>query len=115
MPLFQWGIAMHDLELDRTLSGELRWSDALPKWRPFLRKAARQVLKDYVLFPLLAGPGAPLVFAGNLSANAIRNVRAFLIIFCGHFPEAAHMYSRAEIEGRQTSRVVPGFTFSRAT
>jgi linoleoyl-CoA desaturase len=40
-----------------------------------------------------------LVFAGNLSANAIRNVWAFLIIFCGHFPEAAHMYSPAEVEG----------------
>jgi fatty acid desaturase len=44
MLLFQWGIAMHDLELDRMLWGDLRWSDALPKWRPFLRKAARQVL-----------------------------------------------------------------------
>ena len=98
MLLFQWGIAMHDLELDRTLWGDLRWSDALPKWRPFLRKAARQVLKDYVLFPLLAGPAAPLVFAGNLSANAIRNVWAFLIVFCGHFPEAAQMYSPAEVE-----------------
>ncbi len=99
MLLFQWGIAMHDLELDKVLSGDLRWSDALPKWRPFLRKAARQVLKDYVLFPLLGGPGAPWVFAGNLSANAIRNVWAFLIIFCGHFPEAAYMYSPAEVEG----------------
>jgi NADPH-dependent stearoyl-CoA 9-desaturase len=99
MLLFQWGIAMHDLELDKVLSGEVPLSEALPKWRPFLRKAARQVLKDYLLFPLLAGPVAPLVFAGNLSANAIRNVWAFLIIFCGHLPEAAHMYSPAEVEG----------------
>jgi fatty acid desaturase len=99
MLLFQWGIAVHDFELDKMLSGDLRWREALPKWRPFWRKAARQVLKDYVLFPLLAGPWAPLVFAGNLSANAIRNVWAFLIIFCGHFPEAAHMYSPAEVEG----------------
>ena len=99
MLLFQWGIAMHDLELDRMLWGDLRWNDALPKWRPFLRKAARQVVKDYLLFPLLAGPAAPLVFAGNLSANAIRNVWAFLIIFCGHLPEAAYMYSPAEVEG----------------
>jgi NADPH-dependent stearoyl-CoA 9-desaturase len=99
MLLFQWGIAMHDLELDKALGGELPWREALPRWRPFLRKASRQVLKDYVLFPLLAGPVAPFVFAGNLSANAIRNVWAFLIIFCGHFPEAAHMYSPAEVEG----------------
>jgi fatty acid desaturase len=99
MLFFQWGIGLHDLEVDKLLSGEVGLHDATPKWEPFVRKAARQLLKDYVLFPLFAGPIAPLVFAGNLSANAIRNVWAFLIIFCGHFPEATHMYSPAEVEG----------------
>jgi fatty acid desaturase len=99
MLMFQWGIGVHDLELDRMLTGQVTLKDALPKWRPFARKAGRQLLKDYVLFPLLAGPGAPFVFAGNLAANGIRNVWAFLVIFCGHFPEAAYMYSPAEIEG----------------
>jgi fatty acid desaturase len=99
MLFFQWGIGVHDLEMDRTLSGELAVEEALPRWRPFLRKAARQLLKDYVLFPALAGPAAPLVFAGNLAANGVRNVWAFTVIFCGHFPEATRMYSPAETEG----------------
>jgi fatty acid desaturase len=69
--------------------------------KPIARKAARQMIKDYVLFPLLAGPLAPFVFAGNASANVLRNVWAFLIIFCGHFPEGVHMYSVDEV-GRET-------------
>jgi linoleoyl-CoA desaturase len=48
---------------------------------------------------MLAGPAAPVVFAGNLSANGMRNVWAFLVIFCGHFPEDARMYSPDEVEG----------------
>jgi NADPH-dependent stearoyl-CoA 9-desaturase len=84
--------------MDRTLSGELALKDALPRWKRFLPKAARQLAKDYVLFPLLAGPAAPLVFAGNLTANGVRNVWAFTVIFCGHFPEGAQMYSQADVE-----------------
>jgi fatty acid desaturase len=99
MLFFQWGIGVHDLELNNLLWGDVALRDTLPKWRAFARKAGRQLLKDYVLFPMLAGPAAPLVFAGNLSANSIRNVWAFLVIFCGHFPEDARMYSPAEVEG----------------
>jgi fatty acid desaturase len=99
MLFFQWGIGVHDLELNNMLWGDLPLRDTLPKWRSFARKAARQLLKDYVLFPMLAGPAAPVVFAGNLSANGMRNVWAFLVIFCGHFPEDARMYSPDEVEG----------------
>jgi fatty acid desaturase len=98
MLFFQWGIGVHDIEVDQILSGKVGWSEAMPKLRPFLRKAKRQLLKDYVLFPLLAGPFAPLVFVGNLSANGIRNVWAFLVIFCGHFSEDTRMYLPSEIE-----------------
>ncbi|BBZ06679.1 hypothetical protein MDOR_08480 [Mycolicibacterium doricum] len=34
----------------------------------------QQTLKNYVAFPLLAGPFAPWVFAGNLTVNLIRNL-----------------------------------------
>ena len=37
------------------------------------KKIARQLLKDFVLFPLLAGPMALPVLAGNLVANMLRN------------------------------------------
>ncbi len=66
--------------------------------RDIWRKVRGQTLKDYVLFPLLSGPSFPLVLAGNATANLIRNLWAFTIIFCGHFPEGAHEFTEEEAE-----------------
>ena len=55
-------------------------------WQDIWRKVRGQTLKDYVLFPLLSGPSFPFVLAGNATANLTRNLWAFTIIFCGHFP-----------------------------
>ena len=87
MFVFEWGIALHNLEFERVLAGEKPPRLVLQQSVPILRKATRQLLKDYVLFPLLAGASAPFVLAGNAAANVVRNVWAFLIIFCGHFPD----------------------------
>jgi len=97
--LFQWGVALHDLEVERLHSGKESWGDKREMLQAIWRKGRRQALKDYVLFPLLAGPGAPFTFAGNLTANAVRNVWAFTIIFCGHFPEGTHEFTEEETEG----------------
>lgn len=43
------------------------------------------MVKDYVLFPLLAGPLFLWVLSGNLIANLLRNLWTSTIIFCGHF------------------------------
>ncbi|KAB2902313.1 MAG: acyl-CoA desaturase [Kofleriaceae bacterium] len=96
---FEWAVAVHDLELDRVLRGEKKLRQVVRQARPLVRKAARQVLKDYVLFPVLAGPSAPFVLTGNLSANLCRNVWAFLVIFCGHFPDGVQMYLPRDVEG----------------
>ena len=96
--LFEWGVAAHDLEVDRIESGEIALSDKRDILRAIWRKGRRQVLKDYVAFPLLAGPGAPFVLAGNATANLTRNVWSFMIIFCGHFPEGTHEFSEEEAE-----------------
>jgi len=96
---FEWAVAVHDLELDRVLRGEKEVRRVVRQARPLLAKAARQLLKDYGLFPVLAGPAAPLVFAGNLGANLLRNIWAFAVIFCGHFPDGVQMYRPAELEG----------------
>jgi fatty acid desaturase len=102
--LFEWGVAVHDVEVDRIERGEITLADKRDILRAIWRKGRRQVLKDYVAFPLLAGPGAPFVFAGNLSANLIRNVWAFTIIFCGHFPEGVEEFSEEEVEGETRGR-----------
>ncbi|NKE31320.1 fatty acid desaturase, partial [Mycobacterium tuberculosis] len=49
-------------------------------------------------FPLLAGPFAPFVFAGNMTANLMRNVWSYTIIFCGHFPEGTHEFTIEETQ-----------------
>lgn len=95
--LFQWGIGVHDLNLTNALAGQADESEFRPKWRAFRRKAARQLFKDYALFPALAGWNAPRVFLGNLAANGIRNVWAGAIIFCGHFPDGTEVYTEEDI------------------
>jgi NADPH-dependent stearoyl-CoA 9-desaturase len=96
--LFEWGVAVHDLEVERIEAGEIELSDKRDILRAIWRKGRRQVLKDYVAFPLLAGPGAPFVLTGNLTANLARNVWSYMIIFCGHFPEGTHEFSEEEAE-----------------
>ena len=84
--VFQWGIMLHDLEMDRVVAGEKSWAEVATDGKKMAAKTMRQVGKDYLLFPALSGPLAPLTFAGNASANLVRNLWAFAIIFCGHFP-----------------------------
>jgi fatty acid desaturase len=93
---FQYGVALHDLETERIASGEIKLSDKRELLQSIWDKVKRQTLKDYVAFPLLAGPFAPLVFAGNATANLTRNVWSFMIIFCGHFPDGTQEFSIEE-------------------
>ncbi|HKN53207.1 MAG TPA: acyl-CoA desaturase, partial [Amycolatopsis sp.] len=81
------------------LKGERTWADTVPVVRRMVRKAARQVGKDYVLFPLLTGPLFPLTFLGNATANLTRNLWAFAIIFCGHFPADVESFTEEETAG----------------
>jgi NADPH-dependent stearoyl-CoA 9-desaturase len=101
MFVFEWGIALHNLEFERVLAGEKALCETIRQSRPLVRKATRQLLKDYVLFPLLSGPSAPLVFAGDAAANVIRNVWAFLIIFCGHFPDGVVYVPESSVDATQ--------------
>ena len=99
MVLFQYGVALHELETERIRSGEIRLSDKREILQQIWRKTRKQVLKDYVAFPLLAGPFAPFVFTGNLTANLMRNVWSYMIIFCGHFPDGTQVFTVEETQG----------------
>src|SRR5436189_275215 len=50
--LFQWGVAVHDLEVERIEAGEIELSDKRDILSAIWRKGRRQVLKDYAVFPL---------------------------------------------------------------
>jgi linoleoyl-CoA desaturase len=94
--LFQWGVALHDLDVTRNLATPEGRGEIRARSGPFLRKAARQLLKDYVLFPAMALGNAPRVLLGNLTANVTRNVWSNVIIFCGHFPDGTRVYTEEE-------------------
>lgn len=95
---FQWGVAIHDIKLGRFLKGRMSRQELRQRAAPFVRKASRQLFKDYLLFPLLAFWQWPRVLLGNLAANGLRNLWTNAIIFCGHFTEDARVFSRAEVE-----------------
>lgn len=94
--VFQWGVGLHDLHLDETLTGRQPPSALRRRAWPFLRKAGWQLGKDYVVFPALALWNAPRVALGNLLANGLRNLWTFAIIFCGHFPDGVQLYRQDE-------------------
>ncbi|MCX9190883.1 acyl-CoA desaturase [Carbonactinospora thermoautotrophica] len=96
-PVFEWGIALYDLEFDAVVRGEKSTGEFLREVRGLLTKATRQVTKDYLLFPLLSGPSALPCLLGSLTANVTRNVWAHTVIFCGHFPEATQTFTEEEI------------------
>lgn len=96
MVFFEWGVGLHDLEADRIWQGERKWKEVKPLAKALAKKSGRQILKDYLMFPLLAGPFFLPVLLGNIAANIIRNIWAFTIIFCGHFTESVEMFSEEE-------------------
>ncbi|MGB1220889.1 MAG: fatty acid desaturase family protein [Alcanivoracaceae bacterium] len=124
---FEWGVALHDLEAEKIRHGEKSYKDAVPFLKEVWTKVRKQVTKDYILFPAMAGPFFLPVLTGNAVANIIRNYWAYAIIFCGHFPEGtedfdmdvvenedkAHWYLRqmlgsANIEGGKLMHIMSG-------
>ncbi len=102
--LFQYGVALHDVEFDQVLEGKKTVRAAWERLKAVARKTGRQSLKDYVLFPLLSGPMFLHVLAGNATANFVRNLWSYMIIFCGHFPSGSHTFSVAEVENESRGR-----------
>jgi linoleoyl-CoA desaturase len=108
MLLFEWGVAVHDLEPEKLLNREKSLREVWPMIRRIAWKASRQLLKDLVLWPLLGAlifaSYAPLlafgwIALGNVAANLIRNVWSNMIIFCGHFPAGVHHFTAEEVAG----------------
>jgi linoleoyl-CoA desaturase len=97
--LFEWGVAMHDIDLGALRRGETKLSGVRALLNGIGRKARRQVVKDYVVWPLLAGPFFLPVLVANALANVMRNVWSFMIIFCGHFPDGARVFTEEEVAG----------------
>ncbi|MDT4941527.1 MAG: NADPH-dependent stearoyl-CoA 9-desaturase, partial [Pseudonocardiales bacterium] len=98
MTFFQYGVALHDLETENLVSGKRKWSENKDLWRGIWHKVGRQSMKDYVLFPLLTGPQFLSTLSANATANLVRNLWAYSIIFCGHFPTGVATFTEEETE-----------------
>jgi len=124
MGFFEWGVALHDLNFDAIHSGEKSKAQVMRELKAIGVKARRQIVKDYLAFPALSAAAAVAAeavsgrrtgakrsgratesarraFAATLTAdftaNIVRNVWAYSIIFCGHFPDQTYTFSQAEV------------------
>jgi NADPH-dependent stearoyl-CoA 9-desaturase len=98
MTLFQHLLALQSLQLEKLLSKEKTFAEVKEQAKPILKKMRKQIAKDYLVFPALAGPFFPIVFAGNVAANLIRNFWSSAIIFCGHFTQDAEVFPIESLE-----------------
>jgi fatty acid desaturase len=97
---FEWGIALHDIELAEAVAGNKPWPQTRTQLRELGIKAARQLGKDFVLYPLISkgvGGSYGRTVSANLTANVIRNVWTYVVIFCGHFPDGAEKFTTESI------------------
>ena len=96
--LFQWGVAIQNLRVGRVFIGRITWRQLAREAAPTLRKSRRQLVKDYIVFPLLAGPGFLMVLTGNMVANVIRSVWTYAVIFCGHFTTNVETFPKSVLK-----------------
>ena len=126
MGFFEWGVAVHDLNHGAIHSGEKPKEQVLEELKAIGVKARGQIVKDYIAFPALSALAGLLASRGsgrgdaageqrlgdrvelgkrafkatltaNFTANIVRNVWAYSIIFCGHFPDQTYTFSEEEV------------------
>ncbi|WP_026549697.1 acyl-CoA desaturase [Arthrobacter sp. Br18] len=100
-PVFEWGIALYDLELPEYNEGLKSKADLKRDLKAVGIKAVKQFTKDYAATPavaMLTGSGKQALY-GTLVANAVRNVWAHAVIFCGHFPDGTDTFTEENVEG----------------
>ena len=95
--IFEWGIGLHGVHSERDRVGRDTPEHAAAR-SALLRKSARQVVKDYVLWPALSGRRWRRMLAANGAANLLRNLWSYVVIFCGPFPDGAEKFSADVLE-----------------
>jgi linoleoyl-CoA desaturase len=101
--IFEYGIAMYDIELGEHLRQK---QGVTPELRSRIKQtalqAARQLSKDFVVFPLLSGRSWRRTLAANLTANLVRNLWSHSVIMCGHFPEGVETFEQKSLNHKET-------------
>ena len=101
--IFEWGITMYDADVgEAKRGGEGVPPETRRRIHQALRKAGKQVLKDYVLQPALSGRRFKRTIAANATANLARNIWSHSVIMCGHFPEGVETFEVGELDDNET-------------
>ena len=117
---FEWGVAFHDLDMEaplRTCSKPMKQLKRELKDGVQGAEPDRQGLHRLPAAQRRRGGGRRRVrgrgreaawqagrhafrttLAADFSANVLRNVWAYMIIFCGHFPDQTYTFSEEEVE-----------------
>ena len=119
---FEWGVAVHDLDFEAIRKGTKSKAQVKRELKGIAGKARSQVIKDYIAWPLMSGLATAALevargrrggaarsgarafrsaVTANFTANAIRNVWSYAIIFCGHFPDQTYSFSEEEVDDEQ--------------
>jgi len=96
--LYEFGMCIYHLEIGKVLSGKKDRAEFHTKLAEISRKASRQAMKDYVIFPALTGRRWRSTLKASLTAGVIRNVWEQVVTFCGHFPDGAENFTKRDLE-----------------
>jgi NADPH-dependent stearoyl-CoA 9-desaturase len=91
-PNFTFGMNLHFTGVSDALSRstapdflpDRSWTAIGRAWQQALRKFVPYYGKNYLFYPLLAGPMAPKVLLGNVLAEIGRDLYSAATIYCGH-------------------------------
>jgi fatty acid desaturase len=101
--VFEYGIMTYDIEFGehlrqrRGITPELR-----SRVRQAASRVARQVAKEFVVFPLLSGRQWRSTLSANVTASVVRNLWSHSIIMCGHFPEGVETFEQPALDDGET-------------
>jgi NADPH-dependent stearoyl-CoA 9-desaturase len=93
---FEWGIALHGIDAAHRRANTA--SEKSAQTRALVKKIGRQMMKDYLVFPALSRSRWRRALTANVAANVVRNLWAYVVIFCGHFPDGAEKFPAEVVE-----------------
>lgn len=96
--LFEWAVGYYDVELGRYFVGRATWEETKEKFWETTRKAGRQTARDFVFYPALSGKNFGHSLTANLTANLVRSLWAYAVIFCGHFPDETETFTKEQFK-----------------
>jgi fatty acid desaturase len=67
--LFEWGVAVHDLDLEAIRAGEKGMDEVREDLKGIAGKARAQILKDYIAWPVISGAVMTLIEVAIFSAK----------------------------------------------